>query len=394
MMAPQVNTVEYQGLHGAVTVSERVVQKIWQRRDFRQEGLVTLAGRRVNVRQPGRWNRQEGPDFREAEISLDGEVSRGDVEIHFYPQDWFLHGHDRDPHFDRVALHVCLFPPRQRYQPATTGGRLPETLVLLGYLNQDLESYAADDALAALEQRERPDLLQLLLAETPEARLTALYERAALRWRQKVAFARQRLSKTDWAQACHQLALEVLGYRRNRGPMAMLAARFPLAVFAGQEAGALYRQMEGSWRLAGLRPANHPRKRLAQYLTVLGHDPAWPETLLAWADACGLADRREPRTASLRKGTLAAARQALAERVLGDALGGSRLDTLVIDACLPLLAAKTGRDYFPAWFHWWAGDMPARLAGLLREAEVLGPRRPAANGWFQGGLQLLLESGL
>lgn len=385
--------MEYLGEYGSVTVAERVVQRIWQRQAFTERGLLTLGGKRVRVRDPGRWNHHEGPDFREAELTLDGEMVRGDVEVHFYPQDWFLHGHDRNANFDHVVLHVCLFPPRRDFRSGGGEGACPETLVLLEHLSQDLESYANEEALLALEGRSQPEARARFGLGPLEERLDKLRKAATQRWRQKAAFARKRLSVTTWEQACHQYTLEVLGYRRNRAPMGNLALRYPLAEMPTHSADSLFAEQAGTWRLSGQRPANHPRKRLEQYLRLLRQRPQWPQDLLlAWGELAWPALGED--TAKLRKAMLREARGLLADEVLAGCIGGTRLDTLVVDALLPLLACKTGADCFTSWFHWWVGDMPTSLTPLLREADILGAGRPAANGWLQGAWQQWLESGL
>ncbi|MEM8549945.1 MAG: DUF2851 family protein [Verrucomicrobiota bacterium] len=386
-------TVEFSGTHGTVTLSERVLQRIWQQGDFRQQGMQTLEGQRLCVRKPGHWNHQEGPDFQGAEISLDGRVFRGDVEVHFYPQDWLLHGHDRDPNFDRVALHVCLFPPRREGKSVqTASGHWPVTLVLLERLHHDLESYAADEALHALEQRDAAARQELFAEMRLEDRLTFLQERAMQRWRQKAAFARMRLSRASWGAACHRLMLEVLGYRRNRAPMANLAERYPLAAMRGRSSEGLFTEQDGAWKLSGLRPANHPRQRLSQYLKLLEKQPDWPQALLRWVDL--LTGHMPETTAAARRRVLKPARDELASGVLAGVFGGSKLDTLVVDAFLPLLSAKTPLSGYLPWFHWPVGDMPEALKGFLRDGGILSRERPACNGWSQGGLELLLESGL
>ena len=71
-----------------------------------------------------------------------------------------------------------------------------------------------------------------------------------------------------WEAACHSYALEVLGYARNRAPMLRLAAKYPLAAMRvdGMNGDDLFAEEAAQWKLNGLRPANHPRRRLAQYL--------------------------------------------------------------------------------------------------------------------------------
>ena len=74
---------EIQGLYGPFTLTERVVQKIWLRQDFATAGLLTVSGKSLVVKDAGRWNLQEGPDFKEARLIVDGVEIVGDVEVHF-----------------------------------------------------------------------------------------------------------------------------------------------------------------------------------------------------------------------------------------------------------------------------------------------------------------------
>ena len=59
---------EIQGLYGPFTLTERVVQKIWLRQDFATARLLTVSGKTLEVKDPGSWNLQEGPDFKEASL--------------------------------------------------------------------------------------------------------------------------------------------------------------------------------------------------------------------------------------------------------------------------------------------------------------------------------------
>lgn len=63
------------------------------------------------------------------------------------------------------------------------------------------------------------------------------------------------------------------------------------------------------------------------------------------------------------------------------------------DAVIPMLAAESGENFFPAWYHWFLGDAPAKTAALLREAELVSRERPLCNGAFQGLLQIFLARG-
>ncbi|MDR1817947.1 MAG: DUF2851 family protein [Puniceicoccales bacterium] len=399
---------EISGLFGPVSVPERILQKIWWSGDFTQSGMRALGGKPLRCVRPGRWNHEEGPDFIGAVLEIAGETVTGDVEVHFYAEDWLAHGHGSDPMFDNVVLHVLLFPPRRATPLPTLSGRVPETFVMLPHLREDLEDYANREALLALESREKSAWHEALASLAEDARLPLLCAKARDRWGQKVRFARQRLNTHGWEEACHQLALETLGLRRNRAPMSALALAHPSARMRGARADALFDERREEWKLAGLRPANHPLRRLRQYLDLLGARPDWPARLAAWG--ANLPGRNgallPPETVRFRRALrLPDVARNLSTAVFADTIGGTRMHTLTVDALLPLLAARaierggeTGIEPETCerhWFHWWLGDVPDRLAADLRPELPAEGRFPLiiANGLFQGLLQLGHELG-
>jgi hypothetical protein len=84
--------------------------------------------------------------------------------------------------------------------------------------------------------------------------------------------------------------------------------------------------------------------------------------------------------------------------ICGNAIGGTRLDTLVCDAFLPLLAAhaQTNRELLAGargcWFHWACGDLPPFVVAGLRQLTVFDrDEQPACHGLAQGLLGWLIE---
>lgn len=82
------------------------MQYVWQFRLWPTHDMVTVDGRRVEVIDPGTLNRDSGPDFFNAKISIGGQMWIGNVEIHVRASDWHRHGHHDDPAYDTVILHV------------------------------------------------------------------------------------------------------------------------------------------------------------------------------------------------------------------------------------------------------------------------------------------------
>ena len=69
--------------------------------------LTTTDGREVEIVDPGLHNHNAGPDFFNAKVKIGGTLWVGNVEIHDHASDWYQHGHDHDPRYDNVVLHVC-----------------------------------------------------------------------------------------------------------------------------------------------------------------------------------------------------------------------------------------------------------------------------------------------
>ncbi len=380
-------------------VPERLAQRLWLRQAFRHGGLRTLSGKPLRVRRPGRWNHHEGPDFRDSILEIDGQVVRGDVELHLRRRDWARHGHTTDANYGAVALHVVVFPPTVAEQRALTHeGREPETIVLLDWLERDLASLAAEEALLESTRADPIALAEPLAHLQKESLRRSLRAQALRRWRHKRRFAARRLQAHPFAEACHQLLLEGLGYSRNREPMARVALQWPLSRWtqAPPTLECLLNQPDLRWKRGGVRPPNQPAHRLTQYTRLTTRRPDWPDHLLAWGrDLRILAEHGQSTRAFRCEGGFNACRQALAEDVLAGVLAGTRLDTLLADVCLPLLAEHLRVDLFGWWFHARAGDAPQALHELEKLLPLTGTAEwPRCNGWLQALLGHCIQGGV
>jgi len=388
MVDPTLILHEMQGLYGPYTIAERVVQKIWLRRDFCQASLRLQDGRPLSIRTPGAWNLLGGPDFRQARLLVGEEMVQGDVEVHFHGVDWRAHGHAHDHAYDNVVLHVVLFPPGAGEPPArrSDGSEIP-TLVLLPLLHRSLEEYASDDALESLTSRDVVASISDLARMPADKLIHLLTTEAKRRWQQKLHYAELRINKLGWQDAAHHTALEILGYRRNRAAMLQMASRHPLPQWGGGlDLAGLYGEGGGWWDIQGVRPANHPRIRLKQYHDWVCASPDWPRRMLGVLSDFPEMGVAVTTTGNLRRiASLAMLRERLVHAVLSGAVGGSRMDTLVCDGFLPLGALVAQRDLWPCWFHWFLGDVPFDLRRSLGMLGVAGRgARPHCHGWAQG----------
>ena len=93
--------------------SEKDLCDAWESGETSRGGqrLRTVTGAAIDVLHAGSRNSGDGPDFLGAVIAIKSpgqprRVIRGDVEMHLRASDWFAHGHETNPAFASVVLHV------------------------------------------------------------------------------------------------------------------------------------------------------------------------------------------------------------------------------------------------------------------------------------------------
>ncbi len=403
--------MELQGLYGPFQFPELLLQKIWAERAFCAASAVTASGETVKVEVVGRWNRQGGPDFQGARLCIGGRWQHGDVELHLREEDWRAHRHAEDPAYDQVILHVVLFPPKRTVSRGAGGREIP-VLPLLPLLWHDLEEYAADAAVSAIAARPADRLAEAWLGLDAVALERRVADHSRRRWQAKVRYARIRVERMGWEAACHHTALEILGYRFNRAQMLEVASRWPLEMWSEPtfRPEAAYQQLHDRWSLAGVRPANHPRRRLLAYAEWNRALPraaggSWPVRLERMAkDWPGAVDGADASAPDVRCWRATAGWSDWRQRVMTEigaaaAVPRPRADNIWGDGLLPLLATReTGADdrLYAWWFHGWPGDQPA---SIVKAARLIGltdgsNRRPLAWGHVQAllGWQHALET--
>lgn len=87
-------------------LNEKLLHCIWRHLHYDTAGLSTFDGKPLEVVQAGNPNDDQGPDFKDARIRIGDTLWIGHVELHVKTSDWHRHGHDADPNYANVVLHV------------------------------------------------------------------------------------------------------------------------------------------------------------------------------------------------------------------------------------------------------------------------------------------------
>jgi len=220
------------------SVRERIVRCIWFDQSLATDHLRTDDGQKLRVLSPGWWNLEAGPDFRNAALRIGpGPVVKGDIEVHLQASFWHAHGHDADPTYNSVILHVALWNDAGNATVRTAAGADVPQLTLEPYLRTPLAELAD-----SVDPAEYPEAgaaasgrCHALLAEgkvTLEWLGRFLDHAGDQRIADKARRLAARAASTTPAgddQLLYEAIAEGLGYKRNKAPAAELARRLPLA---------------------------------------------------------------------------------------------------------------------------------------------------------------------
>ena len=103
--------------------------------------LKTVNEENIVIHQVGEHNHNAGPDFFNAQLSIDGQRWAGNVEIHVKSSDWYVHNHENDSWYENVILHIVWEHDTEVFRKDNTA--IP-TLVLKDYIKKEvLENYQA-----------------------------------------------------------------------------------------------------------------------------------------------------------------------------------------------------------------------------------------------------------
>ncbi len=87
-------------------VKEDLLQYVWRTKQLSLDELFTTDGEKVDIFHFGYLNSHAGPDFSQAKIKINDTLWVGNVEMHVLSSMWNTHGHNNDPAYDNVILHV------------------------------------------------------------------------------------------------------------------------------------------------------------------------------------------------------------------------------------------------------------------------------------------------
>jgi len=87
-------------------MQEDFIHYLWKFKKLSGFDLRTTRGDSLVIKTLGVHNHHSGPDFFNAQVVVNDQLWAGNVEMHVKSSDWYKHGHDDDPAYNNVILHV------------------------------------------------------------------------------------------------------------------------------------------------------------------------------------------------------------------------------------------------------------------------------------------------
>lgn len=281
---------------------ESFLHFLWRSRRFDARNLLTTESHPIEIQVAGEQNTHAGPDFFNARLRIGDTFWAGNVEMHLQASEWIAHGHNNDPAYDNVVLHVVL----EEDQPIlrANGERIP-CLEMKGRIPPHL--------LANYERLEREEAwipCQQFFGTVPEiVRINWMDRLLVERLELKTSSIAAALLATEnhWEEAYYRMLAHSFGLKVNVDPFEALTRSLPLILLSKHRSSLLqvealifgqagflqgnhleewplllareYRHLRhkyglqplevSQWKFLRLRPANFPTIRLAQFAALL-----------------------------------------------------------------------------------------------------------------------------
>jgi hypothetical protein len=286
-------------------MKEEFLHYLWKYCLYDPYGLVDNEGNKIDVLNPGDYNRDAGPDFFNARLRIAGMEWAGNVEIHIRSSDYESHRHNLDPAFDNVILHVVAENDRRVFN--TRGEevltvRLVFDPALYGkYISLVNNPFiiACQSSISELDPLHVRHWLGSLVIERLQEKSEHIMKVYSV-------------TGNDWDETFYRLLSRYFGFRVNTEPFEMLAAALPFRIIrkhsddlfrleallfgtAGMLDEGLFREALNDdyyldlireykilsakyslhpihgwiWKFARLRPANFPTIRISQLAAML-----------------------------------------------------------------------------------------------------------------------------
>ncbi len=204
-------------------MKEEFLHYLWKYSLYDRDNLSDSEGNKIEVLSPGQYNRDSGPDFFNARIKTGNTIWAGNVEIHINASHFLMHGHQNDPAYNNVILHVVAIDDRKVFN--SRGEEIPAAVLRFdGSLYERYQELVNNPILIACQD---------YIKGADRLLLRGWIESLAIeRLSRKAGTIGILLEKTDndWEEVFYRLLCRYFGFRVNTEPFVMLAESLPFRI--------------------------------------------------------------------------------------------------------------------------------------------------------------------
>lgn len=204
-------------------MKEEFLHYLWKYSLYDPEKLFDNEKNKIIVLNPGEYNRDSGPDFFNARISIEGTVWAGNVEIHSRSSHFDNHGHQNDPAFNNVILHIVAENDKRVFN--SKGEEI--LTVEITFDSSLFEKYtflinnpyiiACQDDIKKLDNIPVRHWLNSVLIERFQRKSGSIL---------KIFYE----TGNDWEETFYRMLARYFGFRVNTEPFEMLATALPFRI--------------------------------------------------------------------------------------------------------------------------------------------------------------------
>jgi hypothetical protein len=200
---------------------EKLLHYIWKHQILPLKTLKATNGKMIEIIDPGCHNHNQGPDFFNAKVRIDGTIWAGNIEVHLKSSDWNRHGHHHDPQYNNTILHVVEKADEDvwtadKKQLTQLQLNIPEEIALhYNELCQSDEYPRCHRMIPHLEPLKAHNWLDALLVERMKEKTDRLWEKVCQ-------------TKGDWEKATFVTLCRNFGFGLNGEAFERWAERIPL----------------------------------------------------------------------------------------------------------------------------------------------------------------------
>ncbi len=290
-------------------MTEQFLAFLWKYQRFDQQNLRTTSGDILQIFDVGYQNENAGADFQMVRIHWQKKEWIGTAELHIKSSDWDLHQHQKNITYNNVILHIVWEEDKSIF-------RADKSSIPTLELKNKIPNYLYQRWRGLILNQDKIPCANHLI-EINNLTKTQLLENALLHRLQKKAEIVKQIwieNEMDWEETAYQILAKALGIKVNQEPFLRLAKVLPFKIILKNRdnlfaleallfgvAGFLedeikddyYQKLQKEyqflahkyqlktkvlkkedWFFLRMRPANFPTLRIAQFATILHHNPA------------------------------------------------------------------------------------------------------------------------